>query len=225
MIPATQPTVAIAPPATQPVEAADVRFGDVEATFAQAANLPLDKQPLDQMLSEYTQLSTDSTLPSSMRRITQRRIATIELRSAAAKQYVEAQKLDAEAKARTLALQAEQQELVQKAKENQVAIYTVLGTLRISSLQQSGATLYRLTDPGTGRTLVYLKSSDPKYTGLLNQFVGVNGDITEDPSLTMKVITPTSVDTVDQARVNTNVTATVMPPSLLPKQTTASVSN
>jgi hypothetical protein len=152
-------------------------------------------------------------------------VATIELRSAAARQYVEAQKLDAQAKARTLALQAEQQELQQKARENQVAIYTVLGTLRISSLQQSGATLYRLTDPGTGRTLVYLKSNDSKYASLLNQFVGVNGDISEDPGLTMKVITPTSVDTVDQAKVNTNVTATVMPPSLLPTATTASVGN
>jgi hypothetical protein len=226
VLPATQPSVAIATPATQPVEPpADVRFGDVEATFAQAASLPLDKQPLDQMLSEYTRLSTDSTLPSSMRRIAQRRVATIQLRSDACKQYLEAQKLDAQAKARSLALKAEQQELEQKAKENQVAFYTVLGTLRISSLQQSGATLYRLTDPGTGRTLVYLKSNDPKYAGMLNQFVGVNGDITEDPGLTMKVITPTSVDAVDQSKVNTNVTATVMPPSLLPKTATASVSN
>ena len=97
----------------------------------------------------------------------------------------------------------------------------MLGTLRISSLQQSGATLYRLTDPGTGRTLVYLKSNDPKYTGMLNEFVGVNGDIKEDPALTMKVITPTSVEAVDQNKVNVNITATVMPPSLLPKQTTA----
>ena len=59
----------------------------------------------------------------------------------------------------------------------------------MSSLQQGNATLYRLTDPATGRTIVYLRSNDPKYASLLNQFVGVRGDLTSDERLRMKIIT------------------------------------
>jgi hypothetical protein len=223
--PTTEPSVAVAP-ATQPSEpSADEKFDTLETAFLEATSLPLDQQPLDKMLTDYTALSTDSSLPASIRRITDMRIATIKLRSDARAQYLEAQKLDAQAQARQTALKAEQQELQKRSKDEQVTIYTVLGTLRISSLQQSGATMYRVTDPATGRTLVYLRSNDPKYAGLLNQFIGVKGDITEDSNLNLKVIAPTAADVVDPAKVNTNVTATLMPPSLLPKTATASAGN
>ncbi len=215
--PATQPDVAIAPAATQPVETADEKFSSLESTFLEATGLPIDQQPLDTLLAGYTAIQNDNTLPSSMQRITTMRLATIKLRSDAQKQYLEAKKLDADAQARKLALRAEHDELAQKARDQEVSIYTALGTLRISSLQQSGTTLYRLTDPTSGRTLVYLKSNDPKYSSLLNQFVGVKGDVSEDSNLNLKVIDPTGVDTVDQAKVNNTITATIMPPSLLPK--------
>jgi uncharacterized protein YgiM (DUF1202 family) len=222
----TQPTVA-AVPTTQPVVAisADARFDAVESSFLDATQRPLDQQPLNKLLTEYTSLSTDPQLPLSMRRITEMRIATIKLRADAQQQYLEAKKMDADAQARKLALKAEHEELAQKAKDQQLAMYTVLGTLRISSLQQSGTTLYRITDPAGGHTLLYLKSNDPKYTDLVDQFIGVRGDITEDSNLNLKVITPTGVEKVDPAKVNTTVTATLIPPSMLPKASTASVGN
>jgi hypothetical protein len=83
--------------------------------------------------------------------------------------------------------------------------------------------MYRLTDPNTGRTLVYIRSNDPKYAGLLNQFIGVKGDITEDPNISLKMISPTDVEAVDQSKVNTTVSATLIPPSMLPKTATASI--
>jgi hypothetical protein len=43
--------------------------------------------------------------------------------------------------------------------------------------------------------------------------------------LNLKVITPTGVDKVDPAKVNTTVTATILPPSMLPKTSTASLAN
>jgi hypothetical protein len=224
--PATQPAVA-AVPATQPAVtlSADARFDAAEASFLDATGLPLDQQPLDKLMTEYTALSTDPELPSSLRRITEMRLATVKLRSEAQQQYLEAKKMDADAQARKLALKAEHEELAQKAKDQQLAVYTVVGTLRISSLQQSGATLYRITDPAGGHTLLYLKSNDPKYASLVDQFVGVRGDITEDSNLNLKVIAPTGVDKVDPAKVNTTVTATVIPPSMLPQTSTVSAGN
>ena len=73
-----------------------------------------------------------------------------------------------------------------------------------------------MTDPGTGRTVVYIKSNDPKFAGMLNQFIGVRGDVVTDEHLKMKTITPTEAEQVEQSKVNTAVIATITPPSLLP---------
>jgi SH3-like domain-containing protein len=222
--PSTQPSEVAVSPATQPVElSADAKFDAVESEFLDATNQPLDKQPVESLLTQYTALSKNSALPNSMMGIVQMRIATLKLRDDAQKQYADALKMQADAKARQVALRAESDELAQRVKDQSVSIYTALGTLRISSLQQSNTTLYRLTDPGTGRTLVYIKSNDPKYTVLLNQFIGVKGDVVEDTNMNIKTIAPTETTPVDPSKVNTTVTATIIPPSMLPKTATASV--
>jgi uncharacterized protein YgiM (DUF1202 family) len=224
--PTSQPSAGVVAmaPATQPVEpSADEKFDTLETAFLDATNQPLDQQPIDELVGKYSALSSDVNLPSSMKRIVDMRIATLKLRGDAQKQYAEALKMQADAKARQVALKAENDELADRVKSQAVSIYTALGTLRISSLQQSGTTMYRLTDPGSGRTLVYIKSNDPKYTGMLNQFIGVKGDIVEDTNMNLKVIDPTIADEVDPAKVNSTVTATVIPPSMLPKTQTASV--
>jgi SH3-like domain-containing protein len=221
-VPATQPAAVAVAPSTQPAEpTAEAKFGTAEDGFLDATNLPLEKQPIAELLTQYTALSKDSTLPGSMQRIVQMRIATLKLRGDAQKQYADALKMQADAKARQVALKAENDELAQRVKDQSVSIYTALGTLRISSLQMSGTTLYRLTDPSSGRTLLYIKSNDSKYSGLLNQFIGVKGDITQDTTMNIKFIAPTAVDTVDPAKVNTTITATVIPPSLLPRTASA----
>jgi len=226
-VPSTQPSkVASAPgPATQPVEpSADEKFNDVETAFLAATKLPLDQQPIGTLISQYTDLSSNSALPSSLRRIADRRVSTLKIRAAAQKDLLETQKMKAEAAARELALKTENEELVDRVKKTEITMYAAVGTLRISSLQQSGATMYRLTDPGTGRTLLYIRSNDSKYADMLNKFIGVNGEITEDTALNLKVIVPKSSELVDPAKVNTNVSATVIPPSMLLKTSTASVS-
>jgi SH3-like domain-containing protein len=222
--PSTQPVTVAVAPATQPAEpSAEEKFDTAETAFLDATNQPLAQQPIADLLPKYAALSSDSSLPTSMKRIVDMRIATLKLRGDAQKQYADALKIQADAKARQVALKAENDELAQRVKDQAVSIYTALGTLRISSLQQSGTTMYRLTDPTSGRTLVYIKSNDAKYAGLVNQFIGVKGDITEDSNLNLKFISPTDAETVDPAKVNTTITATVIPPSMLPKAATASV--
>jgi uncharacterized protein YgiM (DUF1202 family) len=225
--PTTQPLAAAVPaPATQPVEpTAEAKFDAAETAFADSTTLPLDQQPVDSLLKNYTALSTDPALPESMRKIVEMRISNLKLRSDMRKQYVDALRQATEAKARQQSLKAEQEELAQRVKDQQVMMFTALGTLRTSSLQQVGSTMYRLTDPNTGRTLVYLRSNDPKYAGLLNQFIGVRGDITEDSNVSLRVINPTDSEAVDQTKVNNTVSATLIPPSLIPKTATASIGN
>src|ERR1019366_6740053 len=166
----TQPSVAAAPttqstgdeaaarpaPATQPaVPLAQTEFDALETAFLDATNLPLEKQPLDALMTGYDKLTKGGELPVSMQRIAEMRLVTLKLRADARQQYAEAQKMQEEARARQTALKAEQGELTQRVKDTEVTMYTALGTLRTSSLQQTGGTLYRLTDPTSGRTLVY----------------------------------------------------------------------
>ena len=224
--PSTQPAVAIAPatqPAVAPSTVAENEFDATEASFLDATNMPIDKQPIDTLLTEYTTLSKNSDLPPSMQKIADLRISTLKFRAEARSQYLDAMKMEADARSRQQSLKAEQQELVQRVKDQDITIYSALGTLRTSSLQQAGTTLYRLTDPNTGRTLVYIRSDDPKYAGLLNQFIGVRGDINDDAAMSLKVMTPTVAEVVDAAKVNTTVTAEVIPPTMLPKAPTASI--
>ena len=75
--------------------------------------------------------------------------------------------MQAESAKRQQALKAEQQELADQIKKNDVALYAAVGTLRTSSFQSGQTTLYRLTDPQTGRTVVYVRSNDPKYATTL----------------------------------------------------------
>ena len=235
----TQPSVAAAPttqstgdeaaarpaPATQPaVPLAQTEFDALETAFLDATNLPLEKQPLDALMTGYDKLTKGGELPVSMQRIAEMRLVTLKLRADARQQYAEAQKMQEEARARQTALKAEQGELTQRVKDTEVTMYTALGTLRTSSLQQTGGTLYRLTDPTSGRTLVYIRSSDPNFGSLMDHFIGVRGDVTEDTTMSIKVITPTATEVVDPSKVNGTVSAQIIPPSLLPKLPTASVS-
>ena len=96
-------------------------------------------------------------------------------------------------------------------------LYAAVGVVRSSSLQVARTPIYRLTDPQTGRTVVYVWGTDPKVATMLNQFVGIKGPLQTDPRLNLKVVTPNGVEAVDPAKVNTSVAAEVVPPSLLPK--------
>jgi hypothetical protein len=104
-----------------------------------------------------------------------------------------------------------------------VTYYTVVGTLRTSSLQHGSETLYRLTDPATGRTVAYIRSNDNKYPNLLGQFIGIRGTMNTDPSLNMKIVDdPTVAEAVDPTKVNSSIAAQLVPPSMMPKPAQAS---
>jgi uncharacterized protein YgiM (DUF1202 family) len=215
--PTTQPAQASGVATTQPVAVApqptaEDLFGKYEAEFDTTSKQPLADQNITQLTTEYQSIAKADGLSDTLRTVVQFRI-------------LEARKLETESAQKELALQAEQQELSERLKTEDVEIYTAVGTLQPSSLQLGGALLYRLTDPATGRTVIYIRTSDEKVAGLMGQFVGVKGDANTDPQLSLKVVQPTAIDPVDPAKVNTTVAAEFVPPSLLARQASATFSN
>jgi hypothetical protein len=205
--PSTQPTV-------DPITEATVAFDKLENDLTAANTKSLEEQPTAQLLEGYQKVAANTALPESMRRIAEFRIASLKVRNEDREKYVALKKSQEESKQKQMALKAEQQEIQEKIEQNGVTYYAAVGTLRVSSIQQGNGTLYRLTDPGTGRTLVYLRSNDPKLGAFTGQFIGVKGDVASDSSLSLKVIAPTAFEAVDQTKVGGQVAAQILPPSL-----------
>ncbi len=221
--PATQDTIAAATaPTTGPAEneapAVAAQFDELEGQFKEASGRALTEQPLDELSQGYGKLGAEQNLPRPIRRVVDARLAALKVRTEARESYLVLKKSQDELQQKQMALAAEREELQERIKQNEVKVFAAVGVLRTSSLQLGGELLYRLTDPDTGRTVVYVRGGDGTIPALMNQFVGVQGTLASDPQLNLKVITnPTGAEAVDQTKVNGAVAAQVVPPSLLPK--------
>lgn len=226
--PTTQPGMAVAntpqdagdssaSPATQPAVAnAEAEFDRLEGEYAQASLKPLEEQPVAELLEGYKRLASGNGLPESMRRIAEFKTQVLQTRMDAKDQLVEVKKVQDDMKQKQMALRGEHAEIEQRIKETEITFFTAVGTLRPSSLQMGSQTLYRLTDPANGRTVVYLRSDDKDMGGMIGQFVGVKGNVTNEQQLNLRVITPTSCEMVNPSKVGQSVAAQIVPPSLLP---------
>jgi hypothetical protein len=195
---------------------AEAEFERLEAGYATITQKPLDEQPVEELLAGYQQLASGGLLPESLRRICDFKIIVLKSPADQKAQFVQSKKLQEDAKQRTMALKAEQSEFETRLKTTDVQFYTAVGTLRTSSLQFGQQTLYRLTDPANGRTVVYLRSDDNKLGQMIGQFIGVRGDVANDSQLNLKIVSPTAFEVVNPAKVGQTVAAQICPPSLLP---------
>jgi len=229
-VPATQPsgtqTIAAAP-ATQPsAEASAVaadQFDKLEGEYSAATDKPITDQPVAELQSGYQNLLKSDALPDSMRRIAELRVATLKMRNDAKQEYLAFKETQDKGAERIKALGAEREEIQDRLAKNMVTVYAAVGTLRTSSIQHAGSTLYRVTDPETGRTIAYIRTTDGAPMTLLGQFVGIKGEITNDDDLNIKMINnPKVVEPVDQTKVNGSVAAQILPPSLYPRPAEAS---
>jgi hypothetical protein len=216
--PATGATAEV--PTTQPLSA-DAEYDRLEAEWAQINSKKLEDQPITELLASYEKLLTDPSLPESMRRMADFRARTLKVRVAARDEYLGHMKNHQAAADRRKALDAEREELAENIKRTEVSMYTAIGTLQTSSLQLGTQTMYRLTDPANSRTVVYIRSDDPKYAGMIGQFIGVKGELTTDPALSMKVVVPTDAKQVDPSALYKTLAAQVVPPSLFPRAITS----
>jgi len=206
-------------------EAAETAFGKAEAEFNTTRNQPLDKQPLESLVRQFEAVAGSDALPESLRRIADSRLATVKVRASAQAELIAARKSQSDLKQKQMALEAEQQELQKRLAENSVKVYTAVGTLQASSLQQGPGTLFRVTDPATGRTVCYLRSNDAKTITLVGQFVGIKGALQEEQRLGARVITPTDITPCDPGKVHQTITAQIIPPSLMPREPAQAVTD
>lgn len=212
--PTTSPSDA---PGTQPAVAAadDESFEALEARFNAATKLPLGEQPIDDLIGRYQKVVDAKALPAASMQIAAFRLKGLALRKEAAETLKQG---DAERKAREQAqmpLREEAKEISQRMAANESKRYTAVGTLRASSLPSNGKTLYRLTDPATGRTVIYLTDANADAVSREGTFVGVRGPITDDSARQIKLINPQSIESVDPADLaKGTVSSGMVPPSL-----------
>ena len=216
-MPSTQPMAAA--PTTGP--AADLAdFQALETKFTAASKLPLDQQPLAELIDGYQNVVDNKTESEPILKLAAYRLNGLKLRKDTLAQMKASQTETAAIAAREKPLQAEAAEIDQRMKANDLKSYTAVGTLRMSSIYSNGHPFYRLTDPSSGRTVVYLETTDPKITGMEGSFIGVHGTITDDAARQIKYITPQSADAVNPADVTSGaVSSTMTPPSVAPGAT------
>jgi uncharacterized protein YgiM (DUF1202 family) len=203
------------PPATRPAYDALAEFDKLEQQYAEANKKPILEQPLGELLNGYKKVTESDELPSSMRQIAQIRIASLQVRNDAREKFLAVQSEEKKMAAKQQSLLAERTEIEDRIKQNNLEIFTAVGTLRTSSLQVGNTMLYRLTDPSTGRTVAYVRTNDPKYGSFLGQFIGVRGTIANDSQLKSVIENPSDARVVDQSKVNKSIVAQLVPPSLI----------
>ena len=72
-----------------------------------------------------------------------------------------------------------------------------MGTLSVSRVYDGSKLpkLYRLQEPGTGRTVAYLQPSDEAdLIPMLGQLIGIVGEKSYDPGLRLTLVTPRRID-------------------------------
>lgn len=203
------------PAATQPAFDAVVEYGKLEQQFLALGGKPINEQPLPELLAGYQKVLASDELPSSMRSIAEIRVSTLKARNEAREKYLALEENQKKMTAQRQALAAERQEIEDRIKKNDVQVYAAVGTLRPSSLQVGQGMLYRLTDPSTGRTVCYVRTTDSKYGSYLGQFIGIRGTVSNDPQLKSIIENPIEAKEVDQSQVNGSIAAQLVPPSLM----------
>lgn len=209
----------IAPPTTQP--ALVTEFKALDDRYITSTELPLEEQPLEELKTEYEALleaARDNAAASTIVPVIEARLQTIVIRQEAMQDLQAMQAMRKQLADSQQALEVEQQELSERAEMRNITIYRAVGEIRSSSLQVGGGSLFRLCDPGNGRTIIYLRADGDavgEVAGLLEKFAGVKGEIVEDEKLSLKYIEVTAATGVQMEQVFQDVAAEIIPPSLV----------
>ena len=225
------PEVAPAPAAPSPLAA---EFEAVDARYVAAAEQPLVEQPLEGLEAAYADLLADATAAlesgdasaAAVLPVVEARLKTVRLRRQALDDLAAMKDMRRLLDDRQAALEAEREELAEMTERGRVSVYDAVGELQTSSLQvRGGASLFRLCDPATKRTMVYLRAdgeSAAALAGQLGRFVAVRGTAGRDEALDLRQISVAEFAVVDPDDVFGTVAAKLVPPSLIPTGAQAS---
>ena len=213
--PASSMPTADMPPALQ--------FDRLEAVYAEVGRQPIDQQPIADLLAGYQRLVDGKKLPESMTQLCTLRVTSLRARAEAREQYEQFKTLQASMQDKQKPLVAEAVELQERVEQNQSKRFAAAGVLRPSSLQGGGKRLLRLTDPQSGRTVIYLRSNDAQLAAMDGQMIAVAGDVQTDERMKIKSIEPQSYEAVSASDLTGgSIVVDVMPPSILAGKSTAS---
>ena len=222
--------VAEVPPAeilTPPSSPLAGEFERLDAEYAEAVELPLGEQPLEELRARYADLLARAAAAveagdagaTAVVPVAEARLETIDVRRQALSDLREVRRLREDLAERQQALAAERQELAERAERGQVVVYDAVGELQASSLQTRGAQLFRLCDPETKRTVVYLRAGGDaaaRLAGQLGRFVGVTGELVRDRELDLSYVAVDESAPVAAEDVFGRVAAKLVPPSMVP---------
>ncbi|MFI5379743.1 MAG: SH3 domain-containing protein [Tepidisphaerales bacterium] len=216
--PTTRPaTVDIKPPEPQvdhvAIAMAEYERFELDAKAADAR--PLGERPYPELIETCKKLIQNEYLPGQNKIQADVRLQILVIKNRNREQWLATQKDMAEA---TVKLAKTQQEraAAQDKVDAGITTFTALGLLQASAVQPGdNQTLYRITDPATGRSLCYVRTNDPKFASFIDKFVGVKGELITDAQLSLKTVSATDIQAVDQAKVNHGVTAQIVPPSMV----------
>lgn len=210
-------------PEPEPTPAVVTAFAELDARYEEQVQKPLEEQPLDELQAAYVEIQKQATeagdpASASLLPVIEARLKTIAIRQSALADLEAIRSMRNDVSERQEALTAEREELAQRAERGRITLYAAVGELQPSSLQIRGATLFRLCDPETKRTIVYLKASGDlaeSLVGQIQQFVGIKGDVVRDPQLDLEYIDVTGAAGVNPDDVFGAVAAKLIPPSMV----------
>ena len=188
-----------APGATRWPKALSPKVAAAEEALRAAWDLPLEEQPIDELLSQYQQLATDQRLPLSDRRLVLMRLNDLrrnrQLVDVLAQINSVERQLAQDSHATTMA------QWRQRLADSPVA-YDAIGLLRASSVYDGVnlPRLFRVVDPVTDRTLAYMVTDRVEGTvDYLGEIVGVKGQYRFDPQMKRVVLVPTQIKRLESA--------------------------
>jgi hypothetical protein len=203
------PAPVIPAPATPALvePAGSASFAALEAQYKAAMSLPVDQQPLDELLKGYKDLLATPGLPPSQGRTAAFRIKLLERNSELAAALHEIVAARAQANAPTT-----QPVAVNPGTPGNPAKmpdYDAVGQLMASTVYDGVRLprLFRIVDPPSGRTIAYLHPNiDIDPTLFLGRVVGIVGEIKDDPELKLPIIEPKRIDALEPAAASARAT-------------------
>lgn len=190
------------------------QLASLEDQYTAASQKDITEQPIDALLAGYTGLLAEEKLPPNARKVAEYRANALQLRKETLEQYLATKKMQEEIAQKQQDLKAEQDELQQRVAEVAVKRYAAVGRLVQSSLQVGNQTLYRLVDPATSRTIIYVRSGDVAIADKLDKFVAIDGQVVTDSAAKLTYVQPAAVEIADPTQVNVKIFADYSPPSL-----------
>ena len=171
----------------EPVEV--LPLAELEAQVQAMRKLPLEDQPLGEMIAKYEALQAAGGLSQTQAYRVASRLASLRHDVEIAQGLIEIAK-------------AREPEPAAGTQPVEAVSYDAVGRLLASSVYD-GKTLprmYRLADPATGRALAYIRpGGSVDTTRLLGRLVGVQGEQSYDPALKLKVIAVKRIDALQAA--------------------------